>query len=57
MLAGIGREMPPLDMQVAPLVQGALKKKKTAHGGGWVLFLGVAGSEKHTFVFFAPWPP
>lgn len=33
------------------------KKKKNAHGGGWVLFLGVAGSEKHTFVFFAPWPP
>ena len=37
--------------------RGAEKKKKNAHGGGWVLFLGVAGSEKHTFVFFAPWPP
>jgi hypothetical protein len=32
------------------------RRKKNAHGGGWVLFLGVAGSEKHTFVFFAPWP-
>jgi hypothetical protein len=42
-----------------PQRQGALekKKKKNAHGDGGVLFLGVAGSEKHTFVFFAPCHP
>jgi hypothetical protein len=32
--------------------QGALEKKeKNAHGGGWVLFLGISGPEKHLFVF------
>jgi hypothetical protein len=34
------------------LAQGALgKRKKNAHGGGWVLFLGISGPEKHLFVF------
>jgi hypothetical protein len=33
------------------------KKKKPTEGGGRVLFLGVGGSEKCTFVFFAPWAP
>jgi hypothetical protein len=36
-----------------PLVfrRGALDQKKNAHGGGWVLFLGISGPEKHLFVF------
>jgi hypothetical protein len=27
------------------------KEEKNAHGGGWVLFLGISGPEKHLFVF------
>jgi hypothetical protein len=31
--------------------KGHLERKKNAHGGGWVLFLGISGPEKHLFVF------
>jgi hypothetical protein len=38
-------------VHVRALPRGTEKKKKNAHGGGWVLFLGISGPEKHLFVF------
>ena len=34
-----------------PHPRGTRKREKNAHGGGWVLFLGISGPEKHLFVF------
>jgi hypothetical protein len=31
--------------------KGHQKQTQNAHGGGWVLFWGISGPEKHLFVF------
>jgi hypothetical protein len=45
-----------LGYKVFLLARGAEKEEEKCPRG-WVLFLEISGSEKHTFVFFAPWPP